>query len=118
MIDFNTTPSNNAQKSLEDEEFDMFAQSRSSTFADSRQFGSTYEDNINDAATEQTIAGALAAKGLYQPIQSTVLISQPQIDPFAFSVAAQPCVSIVFYSTFNYIQLLFYYFYSSEKVSQ
>lgn len=42
-----------------DDEFDMFAQTRSSTFADSRKGGSTYEDNITNVPTE-SFAGMIS----------------------------------------------------------
>ncbi|XP_047143304.1 TOM1-like protein 2 isoform X1 [Hydra vulgaris] len=85
LIDFNAAPS--STDAVVDDEFNMFAQSRSKTYATSRHAGSTYEDNINDVATEQTLAGALAARGLYPPIQSNLLVSQ---QPFPTEIGKEP----------------------------
>ncbi|XP_065660088.1 TOM1-like protein 2 isoform X2 [Hydra vulgaris] len=90
LIDFNAAPSSSAPSSTDavvDDEFNMFAQSRSKTYATSRYAGSTYEDNINDVATEQTLAGALAARSFYPPIQSNHLVSQ---QPFPTEIGKQP----------------------------
>merc|ERR1712141_304137 len=46
-------------KTEDGDEFDMFAQTRSSTFADSRRGGSTYEDNISNVPTE-SFAGIIS----------------------------------------------------------
>lgn len=52
------------QQQQQDDEFDMFAQSRGTTFADSRVAGSTYADNIEGVPTEG-VAGVLSARGPY-----------------------------------------------------
>ena len=48
-----------------DDEFDMFAQSRGTTFAESRVGGSTYLDNIEGVPNEGGIAGIMSAQGPY-----------------------------------------------------
>lgn len=52
----------------ETDDFDMFAQSRSSTFADSRAFGSTYDDNTEGVPTEGSIAQVMSDRGPYPPL--------------------------------------------------
>ena len=65
LITFEETES--TRPSAEDEEFDMFAQSRSSTFADSRNFGSTYDDN-REGVPQESFAGVLSARNPYPPL--------------------------------------------------
>ncbi|XP_065066103.1 target of Myb1 membrane trafficking protein-like [Rhopilema esculentum] len=68
LIDFGDAPTSappqSVQKVPDDDEFDMFAQTRNSSFADSRKNGSTYEDNINNVPTE-SFSGAIASKAPY-----------------------------------------------------
>lgn len=63
LIEF-TDPTAGVGNTQQDEEFDMFAQSRGTTFADSRQAGSTYADNTEGVPTEG-VAGVLSARGPY-----------------------------------------------------
>ena len=65
LITFEETES--TRPSAEDDEFDMFAQSRSSTFADSRNFGSTYDDN-REGVPQESFAGVLSARSPYPPL--------------------------------------------------
>ena len=63
MIDF-ADPSVTSQPHGKDDEFDMFAQSRGTTFADSRIAGSTYDDN-REGVPNDSFAGIMSAKGPY-----------------------------------------------------
>ena len=66
MIDFTEMTSQQQQQHNpeRDEEFDMFAQSRGTTFADSRISGSTYDDN-REGVPNDSFAGVMSAKGPY-----------------------------------------------------
>ena len=48
----------------EDDEFDMFAQSRGSTFESSRYAGSTYDDN-RENVPQDSFAAVINARGPY-----------------------------------------------------
>eukprot|EP00794_Sanderia_malayensis_P008823 gene8823-9768_t len=67
LIDFggeNTATNASQPAHVEDAEFDMFAQTRSSTFADSRKSGSTYEDNTTNVPIA-SFSGAISSKAPY-----------------------------------------------------
>eukprot|EP00111_Clytia_hemisphaerica_P015839 TCONS_00046788-protein len=64
LIDFSDLSSAQNQPNEQDDEFDMFAQSRGTTFADSRVSGSTYDDN-REGVPSESFAGVMSAKGPY-----------------------------------------------------
>ena len=70
LIDFGDLTNESKTRLPEDDEFDMFAQSRSSTFTDSRQCGATYDDNKEEVPSEASIASVMCAKGPY-PVNTT-----------------------------------------------
>lgn len=65
LIDFGDLSSDQATRNEADDEFDMFAQSRGTTFAASREAGSTYDDNREGVPNEGSIAGVMSARGPY-----------------------------------------------------